>query len=514
MSATRWMVHWSSFESAGHLVGAACAAVGVPAIALSVAAADAIAAARRRVSSHAPQPVEPPVSTRVSIIILNWNGRDLLERGLPSALAAIRAGDEVMVVDNGSTDGSVAFVRENFPAVRLVELPRNLYFSGGNNVGVRAAINDIIVLLNSDMVVEPDFLPPLVAALAQPGVFAASAQIFLQDLQQPRHETGRTAADFQHGALNLAHLPVDDAMPQQPQPVLWAGGGSTAYDRRKFLALGGLDELYWPAYVEDLALSYAAWKRGWSSVFVPSSRVHHAHRGTSRRVFGDAYVDRLIARNQLLFIWRHMGWGHLARHLVWLPAHIAWLAQQHSARGAVQILLTALVRLPRVVMGRARDTSTRLITDELILQQGSGAASAEPFDPGSQQANVRVRSGWHPLEGGDPSFRWTMRRAEAWVNVQRVPAEIRVRGVVPDFVLNGRRPARVRLAVDGPSRRTHRLLGSGSFSETVFVSTGPTGWRRLSLEVERTHRPNAHGIGFDTRELGVQVTDITVGSPG
>src|SRR5438093_10242168 len=104
------------------------------------------------------------LSGLASIVILNWNGKELPERCVPSVLEAVRADGrdhEVLVVDNGSTDGSVQFLRENFPRVRLLSLPENLGFAEGNNAGVRAALHDIVVLVNNDMVVDPGFLRPL-----------------------------------------------------------------------------------------------------------------------------------------------------------------------------------------------------------------------------------------------------------------------------------------------------------------------------------------------------------------
>ena len=104
-----------------------------------------------------------PDNTAASVVIPNWNGRDLLEKYLPSILGALAGNprNEVIVVDNGSSDGSVPFLESTFPQVRVLSLERNYGFGGGSNRGFQAARNDIVVLLNSDMRVEADFLPPL-----------------------------------------------------------------------------------------------------------------------------------------------------------------------------------------------------------------------------------------------------------------------------------------------------------------------------------------------------------------
>ncbi len=129
------------------------------------------------------KPLPKPDLSRASIIVLNWEGRHLLEEFLPSVVEAVKhdgRDHEIMVVDNGSRDGSVDFLRSHFPSVRVIPLDRNRRFTGGNNAGVAAAKNDIVVFLNNDMQVDPDFLKPLLDGFQRrngvccllPGVFS------------------------------------------------------------------------------------------------------------------------------------------------------------------------------------------------------------------------------------------------------------------------------------------------------------------------------------------------------
>src|SRR5713101_1932981 len=152
-----------------------------------------------------------PSTEAASVVIPNWNGRDLLETYLPSVIRALagNSGNEIVVVDNGSSDDSAEFVHQNFPQVKLLKLDRNLGFGGGSNAGVRAARNDIVVLLNSDMRVAPDFLQPLLEGFHHPRVFAVSAQIFFTDPNKRREETGLTEGSFRSGLFALGHV-VDD----------------------------------------------------------------------------------------------------------------------------------------------------------------------------------------------------------------------------------------------------------------------------------------------------------------
>ncbi len=174
-----------------------------------------------------------PRTNAASLVIPNWNGRDLLERFLPSWSEAIaaRPGSEMIVVDNGSTDGSAEWVRAHFPEVRVIALDRNLGFGGGSNAGFEAATNDVVVLLNSDMRVETDFLGPLLSGFTDEKVFAVSCQIFLGDRSRRREETGLTQAWWKDGALRVTH--VEDPKVDRIFPCFYGGGGSCAFDRRK-----------------------------------------------------------------------------------------------------------------------------------------------------------------------------------------------------------------------------------------------------------------------------------------
>jgi hypothetical protein len=206
-----------------------------------------------------------PLSGQASIVILNWNGKDLLAQGIPSVLAAVQEDGldhEILVVDNGSTDGSVEYLRRQFPQVRVIPLPENLGFAAGNNIGVDQAQHDTVILLNNDMVVDRRFLRPLLEGFG-PSTFAVSSQIYLQDASSRREETGKTAAQFRRGMIDFAHCALDGRVLERSYyPTLWAGGGSSAFHRERFLALGGFQEIYSPAYVEDTDLSYQAWKFG------------------------------------------------------------------------------------------------------------------------------------------------------------------------------------------------------------------------------------------------------------
>lgn len=183
--------------------------------------ADALSSFRKRL----PLSDTNPALAAASIVIPNWNGRDLLDKYLPSVIASIEAfpESEIIVVDNGSEDGSADFVRERFPQVRLLELPVNLGFGGGSNAGFRAARHDVVVLLNSDMRVESGFLGPLLAGFRDEQTFAVSCQIFFSDPAKLREETGLTEGWWSQGALRVRHRAEPSLT--EPFPCFYGGGG-------------------------------------------------------------------------------------------------------------------------------------------------------------------------------------------------------------------------------------------------------------------------------------------------
>ncbi len=239
----------------------------------------------------------------ISVIIPSRNGRELLERCLP----LIADASEIIVVDNGSDDGTADFLRGAFPEAAIERDPQPLPFARAVNRGIRRARFSHVCVLNNDMLAEPGFLDALRLAFNRvPDLFAATAQIFFPEGRR-REETGKTVMPRNRGLTDF-HIRCDEPIAGEDLSyVLYGSGGCTLYDARKLEALNGFDEIYTPAYVEDLDLGVRAWQRGWPSVYCAGARVLHLHRATTSRYFTLEDLDRAHEYNFIRFLARAIG---------------------------------------------------------------------------------------------------------------------------------------------------------------------------------------------------------------
>ncbi len=374
---------------------------------------------RARVGRPKSLPEETSPSRRtVSVVIPTWNGRDLLARNLPHVLAALGDGPrpEVIVVDNASSDGSAELIKEHFPQVTLLALDENFGFGGGSNAGIRRARNDIVLLLNNDMRPEAGFIEPLLEGFSDPRVFAVTAQIHFSDPAKRREETGLVQGSWVNGSLHVEHRADDQVTGLFP--TFYAGGGSTAYDRRKFLELGGFDALLEPFYFEDTDISYMAWKRGWVILYQPCSVVYHEHRATIGKTFPKAYIDAVLERNRLLFVGKNIHEGkRLAAHFFWTYAGmwVRLLLGPTAARPAPRSVLRALRQFPALLKSRRRAQHLSAINDTEAFRRSLGGYFRDRFShvaPDHRKLNVLFVSPYPiepPIHGGGVFMNQTVR---------------------------------------------------------------------------------------------------------
>jgi GT2 family glycosyltransferase len=307
----------------------------------------------------------------------------MLVESLPPLVEAVQKDGgkhEIIVVDNHSTDGTDEYIKRHFPEVRLIASKENLYFGAGTRLGIEAATRDVLVLMNSDTIVRPGFLTPLLTALRDPATFGVASQVLVQG-QEGSPETGNTHAHFNGTDFKWTHGLVSGLESGSRHPVFWLHRGLFALDRRKYIWLGGLDGVYDPLYMEDIDLSYRAWKVGWNCLLAVDSQVsHHHHLNTP--LAGEAFLRTIVHRNQYVFFWKNINDLSITSKHIWRSV---WTRVRRASApsGAIgeeiRSLFGAVERLPRVVAGRIAMSRSTVRSDREVfaLTAGVGQESRE-----------------------------------------------------------------------------------------------------------------------------------------
>jgi GT2 family glycosyltransferase len=267
----------------------------------------------------------------IHVLVLNYNGRRLLSECLPSVLAAAQKATpacRVSVIDNSSTDDSVAYLTSAFPHVPISRRP-NRGLCSFNDVLAELA-EPVAVLLNNDIKLAPDCLDRLAAPLLGPQSGPSSCFMtapLCWQFDGRTYEGFKTAVCWRWGLVQATAL-----FPRHEQRIAQAGwtasaGAALAVDRRKFLALGGFDPLYLPGRLEDLDFAFRGYQAGYHARYVPEAVAYHLGMGTFGPVFGREGCDRLALRNTLLFQWKNL------RH--------PWHRLRHGAGLAARLMLDA-----------------------------------------------------------------------------------------------------------------------------------------------------------------------------
>lgn len=304
------------------------------------------------------------MTAAVSIVIPAYNGKSHLEANLPPLLDATRgrAGLEVIVVDDGSADGTPEFLAAHFPQVTPIALGANRGFAGACNAGAHAAKGDLVYFLNSDARVWEDFLDPVVNGFGDLAVFAVGSR----EVRPDGNGTLAVPVPFFRFGL-FGHRYLETRVPAHPIPTYFVSAGHAAFAREKFVALGGFDELYRPFYWEDIDLCYRAWRRGWKVLLEPRSVVEHAGQGTIGRFYAPGRIQSIYWKNRFLFIWKNLrDRALLAEHLACLPLLLAGLPVVRG-RAVLRGFGEALGQLGEALGKRRRDAGRPAVSDRDIL---------------------------------------------------------------------------------------------------------------------------------------------------
>jgi GT2 family glycosyltransferase len=273
--------------------------------------------------------------TSISVVIPTYNGLDLLKVHLPSVIDQLRPGDELVIVDDHSTDESVKWLTSKFDlmlkgyyvwadvwrgvlvkqkaTVVVCANRRNLRFGAASNVGVGVAANPWVLLLNSDVEPLPGCLDSL-RAQAREGVFGVGCLEREPKGKDSFQLGGKNKLWFERG--RFWHSRADDF---ESGETAWVSGGSGLFNRHKWQQLEGFDRRYFPAYWEDVDLSARARQRGWQIRFSAEAVVLHNHETTNSDVFGQKKIAEMSWRHGSIFAWRHANAQQRVMYLLWWP---------------------------------------------------------------------------------------------------------------------------------------------------------------------------------------------------
>mgnify|MGYP002623091262 CR=1 FL=1 len=313
---------------------------------------------------------------RVAILILNYNGRDLLAECLPSVLHA--AGNsshvcEVVIIDNDSSDDSCEYLAANFSNVKVIAKPNRGLCSFNDVIEAEnSRAYDIALLLNNDIKLHANAVDPLVEPfeeqLRQPDV---AAPVFLTaplcwQFDGVTCEGFKSAVGWRWGLVQATgRFPGHQQVLRIPGETACAGA-ALAVDCRLFRELGGFDSLFLPGRLEDLDLAFRAWQRGWKLRYVPAAIAYHKGQVSFAREFGRSGCDQLALRNTLLFQRKNI------RH----PINVLRQFFGHALRAARDIVLAP------VAAKEARWPFLRAWTEARKVwreHQGSGGAAAHQY---------------------------------------------------------------------------------------------------------------------------------------
>lgn len=312
----------------------------------------------------------------LSVIIPNYNGQDLLEKNLSKVFDTISSYKdgkvEVIILDDCSTDNSENVLENLIPKfkslfshieVKVIKNEKNIGFSPTINKGVKNASGDILILLNTDVAPEKDFLKPLLGHFQNEKVFAVGcmdksiegSKVVLR---------GRGIGAWERGFLVHSRGEVDKTN------TLWVNGGSGAFRKSIWDEFGGFDNLYSPFYWEDIDLSYRAVKSGYKIIFESKSVVVHKHeKGVIKKEFSQAEIKSIAYRNQFIFVWKNTTDFNLQlSHLLWLPYHLTKALMRMDWAFFIGFI-NAFIMLPKIVKSSFNSQKLFIKKDKEILEE-------------------------------------------------------------------------------------------------------------------------------------------------
>ncbi|MEO5942257.1 MAG: glycosyltransferase family 2 protein [Ferruginibacter sp.] len=248
----------------------------------------------------------------VAIVILNWNGKDFLQKFLPSVVASTYPNKKIIIADNASADDSVSLLKQNFPTVEIIENPSNEGFAKGYNTALKKVESDYYILLNSDVEVTPGWIEPVISLMEENAAIAVCQPKILSYHDKTKFEyAGASGGWIDHLGYPFARgrifedCETDTGQYDNPIQCFWASGAAMFVKASVYNELKGLDE-YFFAHQEEIDFCWRAQLSGYKIYAQPSSVVYHVGGGTLPK--GNSKKTYLNYRNNMIMLYKNTAW--------------------------------------------------------------------------------------------------------------------------------------------------------------------------------------------------------------
>jgi GT2 family glycosyltransferase len=289
----------------------------------------------------------------ISVVIPSYNAQKLLEKNIPKIVATMISLDQLIIIDDASTDTTLEWLQENCileqvsfsndaffipdtyhttfdkikgtlyqgkvkAAGKIISLTvfknaENVRFGAAANIGFLLAQNPLVFLCNNDVIPFPDTLTSLARHFINETVFGVGCLEY-EGSKECEKISGRNVLWFERGLFQHSKAPTMDS-----GETAWVSGGSGLFSVSKWREIGGFDPLFYPAYWEDIDVSYQAHARGWKVLFDADATVIHEHETTNGTVFGNAKIRQMSWRNAFKFTWKNGTIVQKIQFVLWLP---------------------------------------------------------------------------------------------------------------------------------------------------------------------------------------------------
>ncbi len=305
-----------------------------------------------------------------SVVIPNWNGKHLLKVCLYSLKKQTVKNFDVIVVDNGSVDGSVEYINKYYPWVKVVSLNKNYGFAGGVNAGIKASKGKYIILINNDTEVDKNCLKFLTEAAKKHTDVGFIAAKMLNFYERTKIDSAGDFIDVVGHANNIG-FGEDESKFNKPGYVFLVTGGGGLFKKQVFDRVGLLDEDYF-AYFEDVDLCLRAQLQGFKGWFEPKAKIYHIHKATSNKV--RPLAEYWQFRNLTQTIIKDFPAALLKKDFNWLRAllvnlnTVRFLATKGLFWQGIKAEIYILFHLPQLLKKRSRIQRNKKVSDQYIIE--------------------------------------------------------------------------------------------------------------------------------------------------